>query len=97
MVVQGLVPIQDPPWPGFKDLPDDACEAIVLPKDLERACKVGENFLQSRFNMLGIATMGNDLCLGLGSELVTARNRGGPVPEPQSGHPQEATTVHLPG
>ena len=27
MVVQGLIPIEDPPWPGFKDLPDDACEA----------------------------------------------------------------------
>jgi hypothetical protein len=27
MVVQGLVPIEDPPWPGFKDLPDDACGA----------------------------------------------------------------------
>jgi hypothetical protein len=57
----------------FKELPDDACEAIILPKDLERACKVGEDFLQSRFGMLGIATMGNDVCLGLGTEVVTAR------------------------
>src|SRR5918995_711979 len=80
MVVQGLIPTEEPPWPGFKDLPDDACEAVILPKDLERACKVGENFLQSRFNMLGIATMGNDVCLGLGSELVTARTVEGRFP-----------------
>jgi hypothetical protein len=46
VMVQGLVPIEDPPWPGFKEVPDDACEAIVLPKDLERACKV----VQSHFD-----------------------------------------------
>ena len=49
MVVQGLVPIEDPPWPGFKDLPDDACEAIVLPKDLERAsCERGHLIERSK-------------------------------------------------
>jgi hypothetical protein len=48
MVVQGLIPGEDPPWPGFKDLPDDACEAVIMPRDLERDCKVGEDFLQSR-------------------------------------------------
>jgi hypothetical protein len=80
MIVQGLTPTEEPPWPGFKELPDDACEAVILPKDLERACKVGEDFLQSRFNMLGIATMGNDVCLGLGSDLVTARTVEGRFP-----------------
>jgi DNA polymerase III sliding clamp (beta) subunit (PCNA family) len=80
MVVQGLMPSEDPPWPGFKDLPDDACEAVVLPKDLERACKVGDDYLQRSFGMLGIATMGNDVCLGLGSELVTARTVEGRFP-----------------
>ena len=80
MIVQGLIPGEDPPWPGFKDLPDDACEAIILPRDLERACKVGEDFLQSRFGLFGIATMGNDVCLGLGSELVTARTVEGRFP-----------------
>ncbi len=79
MVVQGLIPGEDPPWPGFKDLPDDACEAVILPRDLERACKVGEGFLQSR-GLFGIATMGNDVCLGLGSELVTARTVEGRFP-----------------
>jgi hypothetical protein len=66
----------DPPWPGFKDLPDDAGEAIILPRDLERACKVGEDFLKSRFGLFGIATMGSAVYLGLGSELVTARTVG---------------------
>src|SRR5687767_10719735 len=80
MIVQGLIPPEDPPWPGFKDLPDDACEAVILPKDLERACKVGEDFLQSRFGTFGIATMGNEVCLGLGSELVTARTVEGRFP-----------------
>src|ERR1700758_1179155 len=72
LIVQGLVPGEDPPWPGFKDLPDDACETIILP-DLERACKVGDGFLQKRFGVFGIATMGDEVCLGLGSDLVTAR------------------------
>ena len=81
IVVQGLAPVEDPPWPGFKELPDDACEAIILPKDLERACKVGEDFLQSRFGMLGIATMGNGVCLGLGTEVVTARIVEGRYPQ----------------
>jgi hypothetical protein len=80
MVVQGLIPGEDPPWPGFKDLPDDACETVILPRDLERACKVGEDFLQSRFGLFGIATMGNDVCLGLGSELVTCRTVEGRFP-----------------
>jgi hypothetical protein len=80
IVVQGLVPVEDPPWPGFKETPDDAFEAIILPKDLERACKVGEDFLQSRFDMVGVATVGNGVCLGLGSELVTARTVEGRFP-----------------
>src|SRR5947209_8247731 len=66
MVVQGLVPTQDPPWPGFKELPDDACEAIVLPKDLEKASKLGD-WVQERFGMIGLATVGNNVYLGLGS------------------------------
>jgi hypothetical protein len=80
LVVQGLVPLEDPPWPGFKDTPDDAFEAIILPKDLERACKVGEDFLQDRLNVVGVATVGNGVCLGLGSELVTARTVEGRFP-----------------
>jgi hypothetical protein len=80
LVVQGLVPLEDPPWPGFKDTPDDAFEAIILPKDLERACKVGEDFLQSRFGLFGIATVGKEVCLGLGTELVTARTVEGRFP-----------------
>lgn len=80
IVVQGMVPNEEPPWPGLKDLPDDAFEAIILPKDLERACKVGEAFLQTRFGVFGMATMGNDVCLGLGSELVTARTVEGKFP-----------------
>jgi hypothetical protein len=40
LVVQGLIPNEAPPWPGFKELPDDAFETIVLPRDLERACKL---------------------------------------------------------
>jgi hypothetical protein len=81
VVVQGLVPIEDPPWPGFKEVPDDACEAIVLPKDLERACKVGDQFVQSRFDMVGMATVGGGVvCLGLGTDLVTARTVEGRFP-----------------
>src|SRR5262245_21517316 len=81
IIVQGLAPKEEPPWPGFKELPNDAFEAIILPKDLERACKVGEDFLQSRFRMVGIATVGNGVCLGLGSELVTAQNVEGRFPQ----------------
>ena len=35
MVVQGLVPDDEPPWPGFKELPDDAFETVILPRDLD--------------------------------------------------------------
>jgi hypothetical protein len=80
IVVQGLTPIQDPPWPGFKDLPDDACEAVVMPKDLERASKLGDAFVQDRFDMIGIATVGNDVCLGLGTDVVSARMVEGRFP-----------------
>ena len=80
IVVQGMAPAEIPPWPGFKELPDDAFEAIILPKDLERACKIGEEFLQSRFGLLGIATMGNGVCLGLGTDVVTARTVEGRFP-----------------
>ena len=73
IVVQGMVPTEEPPWPAFKELPDDAFEVIILPKDLERACKVGDDYLQSRFGLVGIATVGNDTCLGLGADVVTAR------------------------
>ena len=80
IVVQGLTAIEDPPWPGFKDLPDDACEAVVMPKDLERAAKLGDSFVQDRFDMIGIATMGNDVCLGLGTDVVSARMVEGRFP-----------------
>ena len=89
IVVQGMLPAEDPPWPGFKELPDDACEAIILPKDLERACKVGEDFLQNRFGMLGIATMGNGVCLGLGTEVVTARTVEGRYPHLENAMPKK--------
>jgi len=46
-----MVPTEEPPWPAFKELPDDAFEAIILPKDLERACKGGEDFLQNKFGL----------------------------------------------
>src|SRR5262245_1202644 len=94
MVVQGLTPSEEPPWPGFRELPDDACEAVILPKDLARACKVGADFLQTRFNMLGIATMGNDVCLGLGSDLVTARTVEGRFPNIR-GRSQKSAHVHV--
>jgi hypothetical protein len=80
IVVHGLTAIEDPPWPGFKDLPDDACEAVVMPKDLERASKLGDAFTQDRFDMIGIATMGNDVCLGLGTDVVSARMVEGRFP-----------------
>src|SRR5262249_44344621 len=67
-------------WPGFKELPDDAYETVILPKDMERACKVGEDFLQDRFGLFGIATVGKEVCLGLGTELVTARMVEGRFP-----------------
>ena len=80
IVVQGMAPAEIPPWPGFKELPDDAFEAIILPKDLERACKVGDDFLQRSFGMLGVATLGNDVCLGLGADMVMARTVEGRFP-----------------
>src|SRR5687768_1976233 len=32
MIVQALIPTEDPPWPGFKDLPDDAVRLSSCPK-----------------------------------------------------------------
>src|SRR5262245_3801639 len=81
IIVQGLTPTQEPPWPGFKELPDDACEAIILPKDLERACKVGEAVLQSRFDSVGLATQGNGVSLGLGTDVVSAPTVEGRFPK----------------
>ena len=66
--------------PGFKELSDDGIEVIILPKDLERACKVGEDFLQDWFGLFGIATVGKEVCLGLGTELVTGRTVKGRFP-----------------
>ena len=80
VIVQGLVPIEDPLWPGFKEVPDDACEAVVLPKDLERACKVGDQFVQSRFDMVGMATSGADIYLGLGNDIINMRTVEGRFP-----------------
>src|SRR5207247_1182986 len=51
-----------------------------LPKDLERACKVGDGFLQSRFGLLGIATIGAGVCLGLGTDVITAPTVEGRFP-----------------
>jgi hypothetical protein len=78
--VQGLTAMDDPPWPGFKDLPDDACEAVVMPKDLERAAKLGDQFVQDRFDMIGLATSGNDIYLGLGSDVINTRTVEGRFP-----------------
>jgi hypothetical protein len=80
IIVQGLASTEEPPWPGFKELPDDTCEAIILPKDLERGCKVGDASLQSRFNVVGIATRDSEVSLGLGTDVVTARTVEGRFP-----------------
>ena len=80
IVVQGSLPTEEPPWPGFKELPDDAFEVIVLPKDLDRACKIGGDYLQSRFGMVGIATNEGAVHLGLGSDVVTAPRVEGSFP-----------------
>jgi hypothetical protein len=89
IVVHGLTPLVDPPWPGFKELPDDACEAIILPKDLERACKVGEEVFQRSFDMVGLATMGNGMCLGIGADVVTARTVEGRFPKLEQAVPKK--------
>jgi hypothetical protein len=80
IIVQGLAPTEEPPWPGFKELPDDASEAVILPKDLERGCKVGDASLQSRFGVVGIATRDSEVSLGLGADVVTARTVEGRFP-----------------
>jgi hypothetical protein len=89
IVVHGLTPLVDPPWPGFKELPDDACEAIILPKDLERACNVGEEVLQRSFDMVGLATTGNGMCLGIGADVVTARTVEGRFPKLEQAVPKK--------
>jgi hypothetical protein len=89
IVVHGLTPLVDPPWPGFKELPDDACEAIILPKDLERACKVGEEVFQRSFDLVGLATIGNGMCLGIGADVVTARTVEGRFPKLEQAVPKK--------
>ena len=80
IVVQGsATPAVDPPWPGLKDLPDDAYETIVSPKDLERGCKVGPEHVTS-LGLVGLATRGNDICLGVGDDVITARLVEGKFP-----------------
>jgi hypothetical protein len=38
VVVQGVVPIEDPPWPGFKEVPDGVREAICcLPWPMQKS------------------------------------------------------------
>lgn len=80
VVVQGQVPTEEPPWPGFRDLPDDACETIVLPKDLERAAKLGDESVQS-LGVVGMATAGNDIYLGLGNDVINTRMVDGRFPD----------------
>jgi hypothetical protein len=89
IIVHGVIPLVDPPWPGFKELPDDACEAIILPKDLERACKVGEEVFQRSFDMVGLATTGNGMCLGIGADVVTARGVEGRFPKLEQAIPKK--------
>src|SRR5262245_33967133 len=96
ILVQGLTPAEDPPWPGFKEPPDDACEAIILPKDLERACKVGDDSLQSRFGMVGIATNGEGVSLGLGADVITTRVVDGRFPNVEQVIPKKTPCVLLP-
>jgi hypothetical protein len=85
IVVHGITPLVNPPWPGFKELPDDACEAVILPKDLERACKVGEEVFQRSFDLVGLATTGNGMCLGIGADVVTRTHRRGPLSQAGAG------------
>src|SRR5262249_23639087 len=74
-------------------LPDDAFETVILPKDLGRACKVGEDFLQSRYGVVGVATVGYGVRLGLGSGFVTTHNVQGRLPPMDKGLPQQRPLV----
>jgi len=58
---------------------------------------VGEEFLQSRSGMFGIATVGKEACLGLGTELVTARTVEGALPRTSIRFiPKKRPLFHLP-
>jgi MutS domain I len=80
MVVRLNTDEEQPPWPAFTETPDDAYEAVVLPKDLEKAAKLGERFVVDRFPQIGVATVGKSVFLGLGSDMVRADHVDGRFP-----------------
>lgn len=91
VVAQGMVE-NDAPWPGFKDTPNDAFEVVIPPKDLERACKVAEAslgaILAGRHASVGLATVGADVMLGLGNDVVSTRTLEGRFPNVMAAVPK---------
>jgi hypothetical protein len=80
---QGIVD-NDVPWPGFRDTPDDAFEIVIPPKDLERACKTAETSLgphSSVPSLVGVATMGAKVILGLGNDVMSTEAIDGRFPD----------------
>jgi hypothetical protein len=79
---QGVVD-DDLPWPGYRDTPDDAFETVVPTKDLERACKTAETALGKYSDaaaMVGLATTGTKISLGLGNDVMATQAVDGRFP-----------------
>jgi hypothetical protein len=79
-----VVQAEEPPlpdWPGLKETPDDALEALVSPADLEKACKACEASTRWQgAGLIGLATVGGAVCLGAGLNGITVPQIDGRFP-----------------
>lgn len=96
IVVQGMVPETTPNWPGLKEVPDDAFETVLSPKDLEKGCKVGDEYLQKTFGVIGMATKGSQVLMGVGEDCIVTRPLEGRFPDIQNVIPRKAPLYSVP-
>jgi hypothetical protein len=80
MVVRGLVPIEDPPWPGFKDLPDDASEAVVMPRIWSGPPNSGTPSCRAASTWSAWPLRATTSTWGLGNDVINTRTVEGRFP-----------------
>jgi hypothetical protein len=72
----GRMPIEDPPGLASRKCLTTPARLSSCPRTLERVCKVGDQFVQNRFDMVGMATVGSEVYVGLGNEVINTRPVG---------------------
>lgn len=79
--VQGMCPEKTPHWNAMQAATDEALETVLSIADFEKAFRVGDEYLRKEFAVVGLATKGDSIYLGIGDDMLHVRAVSGRFPK----------------